>query len=59
MQQAQILEILEQAFEAGCFPEVVKMIKANSEMVLIEKVIKVSKEKHDAYNIDWDTFGSD
>jgi len=59
MQPAQILDILEKAFEAGCFPEVHKMIKAGSDIVLIEKIIKKSKERHDIFGIDWDTFGSD
>ena len=59
MTQAKILEILELAFKAGCFLEVLKMIRAGSELVLIELVIKKSKEKHDIFGIDWDTFGSD
>ena len=55
-----MLDMLERAFEAGCFKEVLKMIRANSSEVLIEKVIKKSRERADSFNFDWDDlFGAD
>ena len=45
MSEKQILDYLERAFNAGCFPEVLKMIRAASSSVLIEKVLEKSEEK--------------
>tara|TARA_B100001287_G_C22626236_1_gene502653 strand:+ start:297 stop:479 length:183 start_codon:yes stop_codon:yes gene_type:complete len=60
MTQPQLLDLLERAYEAGCFKEVMKMIKAGSGIVLIEKVIEKSKKRHDEFNLDWsDLFGAD
>ena len=60
MTQHQLLDILERAYEAGCFKEAMKMIKAGSGIVLIEKVIEKSKKRHDEFNLDWsDLFGAD
>jgi len=60
MTNNKILDLLERAFEAGCFKEVLKMIRANSSEVLIEKIIKKSKEKVDTFDFDWsDLFGTD
>ena len=60
MTQAQLLDILERAHNAGCFKEVVKMIKAGSTIVLIEKVIEKSQQRADQFDFDWDhLFGSD
>tara|TARA_Y100000593_G_scaffold93262_1_gene187479 strand:- start:2452 stop:2634 length:183 start_codon:yes stop_codon:yes gene_type:complete len=60
MTETQILDLLERAYEAGCFAEVLKMIRAKSEIVLIEKVIEKSKEKQHEFDFDWDgMFGSD
>ena len=60
MTKAEQLDILERAFDAGCFLEVVKMIKANSSIVMIEKVITKSKERLASTDINWDDlFGGD
>ena len=60
MTQPQLLDILERAHDAGCFKEVVKMIKAGSAIVLIEKVIEKSQQRADLFDFDWDgLFGSD
>ena len=60
MTESQILDLLERAYSAGCFTEVLKMIRAKSAVVLIEKVIEKSKEKQDDFDFDWDgMFGSD
>ena len=60
MTQAQLLDVLERAHDAGCFKEVVKMIKAGSAIVLIEKVIEKSQQRADQFDFDWDgLFGSD
>jgi hypothetical protein len=60
MTESQILDLLERAFQAGCFTEVLKMIKAKSSIVMIEKVIQKSKEKCDQFDLDWgDIFGCD
>ena len=60
MTQAQLLDILERAHDAGCFKEVLKMIKAGSAIVLIEKVIEKSQQRADQFDFDWDhLFGSD
>ena len=60
MTQPQLLDILERAHDAGCFKEVVKMIKAGSAIVLIEKVIEKSQQRADLFDFDWDSlFGRD
>ena len=60
MTQTQMLDVLERAYDAGCFKEVMKMIKGGSAIVLIEKVIEKSKKRHDEFNLDWgDLFGAD
>ena len=61
MSASQIIDLLERAYEAGCFPEVLKMIKAGSEPALIEVVIKKSMDRlNDGYPFDWnDIFGGD
>jgi len=60
MPESQILDLLERAYVAGCFTEVLKMIRAKSSVVLIEKVIEKAKEKIDNdFGFDWDIFGSD
>jgi len=61
MTSSQIIDLLERAYEAGCFPEVVKMLKAGSDPTLIEQVIKTSLQKlqnGDPFNWD-DLFGAD
>ena len=58
MTEAQILDLLERAYSAGCFAEVLKMIRARTEIVLIEKIIEKSKERQEEFDIDWnDMFG--
>ncbi len=60
MTETQILDLLERAFHSGCFPEVLKMIRSGSSLVMIEKVIQKSKERHDQFDLDWgDIFGGD
>ena len=60
MTQNQLLDLLEKAHDAGCFKEVVKMIKAGTALVLIEKVIEKSQKRTDDFDFDWDgLFGSD
>ena len=61
MSASQIIDLLERAYEAGGFPEVLKMIKAGSEPALIEVVIKKSMDRlNDGYPFDWnDIFGGD
>lgn len=60
MTEAKILDLLEKAYGAGCFTEVLKMIRAKSSVVLIETVIKKSKEKADTFDFVWDDlFGAD
>ena len=60
MSEAQILDFLERAHNAGCFAEVLKMIRAKSLPVMIEKVIEKSEERAKDFNFDWDSlFGSD
>lgn len=60
MSETQILDLLERAHSAGCFTEVLKMIRAKSSIVVIEKVIEKAKEKTiNDFNFDWDIFGAD
>jgi len=60
MSESQILDFLDRAFQAGCFPEVLKMIRAGSTPVLIEKVIEKCTERARDFDFDWDgLFGSD
>ena len=60
MTQPELLDLLDRAHDAGCFKEVLKMIKAGSSIVLIEKVIQKSQSRADQFNFDWDhLFGSD
>ena len=60
MSETQILDLLERAYSAGCFTEVLKMIRAKSSIVVIEKVIEKAKEKTvNDFNFDWDIFGTD
>ena len=60
MTENKILDLLEKAYSAGCFTEVLKMIRAKSSVVLIETVIKKSKEKADTFDFVWDDlFGTD
>jgi len=57
---SQILDLLERAYKAGCFEEVHKMIKADSSLVLIEKIIEKTQEKSDRFPFMFDDiFGSD
>ena len=58
--KTQILDLLERAFHAGCFPEVLKLIRSDTNPVLIEKVIEKSQEKVDAFSFNFDDiFGTD
>lgn len=59
MPEKQLLDLLERAFEAGCFNEVLRMIRAKSSVTLIEKVIEKSAAKMSQFDIDWDIFGAD
>jgi len=58
--ESQILDLLERAFHAGCFQEVLKMIRSGSNLVLIEKVIEKSQERADSFSFNFDDlFGGD
>jgi len=58
--ESQILDLLERAFHAGCFQEVLKMIRSGSSLVLIEKVIEKSQERADSFSFNFDDlFGGD
>jgi hypothetical protein len=60
MTESQILDLLERAYNASCFIEVLKMIRARTAMVMIEKVIEKSTEKQKDFDFDWnDMFGAD
>ena len=60
MPESQILDFLERAYNAGCFLEVLKMIRAKSLPIMIEKVIEKSEEKAKDFDFNWDgIFGSD
>tara|TARA_Y100001938_G_C8075752_1_gene425951 strand:- start:1491 stop:1679 length:189 start_codon:yes stop_codon:yes gene_type:complete len=61
LSEKKLLDLVERAFNAGCFREVVKMIKAKSSLVVIEKVIEKAKEKQESeMDFDWgDLFGGD
>ena len=60
MTETQILDMLERAYNAGCFTEVLKLIRAKSSTVIIEQVIKKSEDKQDNFDFDFDgLFGAD
>ena len=59
MTQDQVLDLLEKAFEAGCFKEVLKLIRSGSEEILIRKVIEKNKITHELDNLWQDIFGAD
>ena len=60
MTESEILDILEKAYNAGCFPDVLKMVKAKSDKVMIEKVIKIAQKRKDDFDLDWSNiFGAD
>ena len=56
----QILELLDRAYQAGCFQEVHKMILADTDLVVIEKVIEKSQAKTNNFPFNFDDlFGAD
>lgn len=60
MTESKILDMLERAYKASCFLEVLKMIRAKTSEVVIEKVIQKTHQKQIARDIDWsDLFGAD
>ena len=60
MTENKILDLLERAFKAGCFTEVLKLIRSKSSIVMIEQVIKKSEERHNDFDFDFDgLFGAD
>ena len=59
MTQDQTLDLLEKSFEAGCFKEVLKLIRSGSEEVLIQKVIEKHKMTYKLDNLWQDLFGTD
>ena len=60
LSRMQILDFLERAYNAGCFIEVLKMIKGGSDAILIEKVVQKSEEKAEKFPFDFsDIFGTD
>ena len=55
-----LLDIVERAMAAGCLPEVIKMVKSGSPLILIEKVIEKSMQRQLEFDLDWnDLFGGD
>ena len=55
-----LLDIVERAMSAGCLPEVIKMVKSGSPLVMIEKVIEKSMQRQLEFDLDWnDLFGAD
>ena len=61
MSETYILDLLERAYRAGVFLEVLKMIRAKTSPTMIEKVIEKAKENQEKFDpfIDFDLFGSD
>ena len=61
MSEQRILDLLERAYHAGVFVEVLKMIKAKTSPTMIEKVIEKAIENQQRFDpfIDFDLFGSD
>tara|TARA_B100001250_G_C19716324_1_gene751646 strand:- start:849 stop:1037 length:189 start_codon:yes stop_codon:yes gene_type:complete len=60
LSQEKLLDIIERAYRAGCFDEVLKMIKAGSPIVMIEQVIKKSKNRLNEFDFfSDDFFGAD
>ena len=60
MTKEEILDLLDRAFQSGCFPEVIKLIRQGSEKKLIEVIIKKAEQRNilDPFNFD-DLFGGD
>ena len=54
-----MLDILERAYNAGCFTEVLKLLRAKSSEVLIETVIDKAQQKLDDDDFNFDIFGAD
>ena len=61
MTEKRMLDLLERAYHAGVFVEVLKMIKAKTSPTMIEKVIEKAIEHHHRFDpfADFDLFGSD
>ena len=59
MTQTQLLDILERAYNAGCFEEVLKLIRAGGDLVMIEKIIEKSSLKDPLDGLWNDIFGTD
>ena len=60
MSDSQVLDLLDRAFDAGCFKEVLKLIRAGTDPIIIEKVIEKSAERQRHFDLDWsDLFGAD
>lgn len=58
--QHQILDLLDRAYQAGCFQEVHKMILADTDIILIEKVIEKSQARANNFPFNFDDlFGAD
>lgn len=56
----QILDLLDRAYQAGCFQEVHKMILADTDIILIEKVIEKSQARANNFPFNFDDlFGAD
>ena len=62
MDKDKMLDLLERAYQSGCFVEVLRLIRQSTEIKLIEVIIANAEEKakHDPFpwNID-DLFGCD
>ena len=56
----EVLDLLDKAFQCGCFPEVSKLIRQGSDKKLIEVIIEKAEQRLilDPWNFD-DLFGGD
>ena len=59
MTNIEVVDILEKAFNAGCFEEVAKLIKSGADIVLIEKVIEKANLRNNIDELWKDIFGTD
>ena len=56
MTKDEILDLLERAYKWGCFAEVVKLIRQDTEKILIEVILEKAEEKYNKNPFNWDDF---
>lgn len=57
MTQDELLDLLERAYEYGCFKEIAKLIRQGSDTKLIEVILQKAQERHDRLeDFNWDDF---